>query len=266
MELSVRGLLFILLLSGTALLHADTASHYSRGLEAARAEDWPALQRHMEAALREQPEATLRARFPGMRGEPYVPQYYLGLAAYRQDDCRSARRIWSRPEVMSVIDRLPGLKSSVEAALTDCTQRLAQLRPATATDPEPEPAVAQTAAPSSTETRAPPPRVAQATATAGAPPRALRAALDSFLDGRYGDVLDLDPSTLPDARARAHGFLLRAAARHHLGQLGDALGSDERALREDARAARRELPTLKVDATVFSPRFRSRFEELTGRP
>jgi hypothetical protein len=260
MELSLRSLLPGLLLVVSGAAWADAASSYSRGLEAARVRDWPAVQQHMEAAMRAQPEPSQRARLPGLRGEPYVPQYYLGLAAYHQDDCRGARLQWNRSDVMAVIDRFPDLKGSVDSALAECTQRIAALAPARSVPvPDPEPTVMQ----------APPPKIAVAQPPpsrplAAAPPAALQNALQAYLEGRYTDVLGLDAARLPDARSRAHGHLLRAAARDALGHLGDTRAGDERALREDVRAARAELPALSLDSVLFSPRFRSRFEQLAG--
>ncbi|HRQ65422.1 MAG TPA: hypothetical protein PKZ76_11290 [Xanthomonadaceae bacterium] len=257
MELTLRGYLFLVLVLASAAALADVATSYSRGLEAARVQDWAAVTVHMEEAIRGQAEPALRARLPGLRGEPYVPQYYLGLAAFHQGDCRGARIQWSRPDVSAVLDRLPSLKGSVDQALTECTRRVAELSPTTT------PASAAT---ETVTTPAQPPK-AQPTPTSVASPRgsapaALRNALDAYLGGRYGDVLDFDPTALPDARARAHGHLLRAAARHALAQLGDPRGNDQGALRADVRAARREQPGISIDATLFSPRFRSRFAEL----
>jgi hypothetical protein len=255
-ELILRGSLFLLLAVASGAAVADAAASYSRGLEAARAQDWAAVTRHMEDALREQPEPTLRPRLPGLRGEPYVPQYYLGLAAFHQGDCRGARLQWSRPDVNAVLERLPSLKGSVDNALAECTRRVAELSPATT------PATATTPVTATTEPSATPPPPAKTTPTRGGAPAALRGALDAYLAGRYGDVLDLDPAALPDPRARGHGYLLRAAARHALAQLGDPRGNDQSALSADVRAARREQPGISVDATLFSPRFRSRFAEL----
>ena len=259
----MRAGMLVVLLMAPAMVAADAAGSYSRGLEAARVEDWPAVQRHMEAAIREVPEPAQRARLPGLRGEPYVPHYYLGLAAFNQGDCRGARLQWNRSDVMAVVDRLPTLKGSVDSALTECTRRIAQIAPARPGDsPTSVAATPTTTPPPPPKTQTQPARTQPARIEGGVP-QGLRTVLDAYLAGRYADVLRLDPATLPDARARAHGYLLRAAAREVLTRL-DADGGGERALRDDIRAARRELPGLKVDSTLFSPRFRSRFEELAG--
>jgi hypothetical protein len=263
----------LLCISGGAM--ADAATSYARGLEAARAGDWEAVERHMLEALRHQPDPSARARFSGLRGEPYVPHHYLGLAAFHRGDCRSARLQWAHADVAAIVERQAALKAEMTAALAECTRRFEALRPH---PPQAEPQVAsvpavEPAAPRPAPSKANTPRPQATASEAGAQPRAavragdgpdpaLRAALQAYLDGRYAEVLELDAGRLPDARSRAHGFLLRAAARYTLAELGDDGAGDEPALAAEVRAALREDATLKVDERYFSPRFGRRFAEL----
>lgn len=75
----------------------------------------------------------------------------------------------------------------------------------------------------------------------------------------------VEPMVLEDSRARAHGLLLRAAARFDLYHVG---GGEDPALleaaRRDLRACHRADPDLVPVPRAFSPRFRAFFDEVTG--
>ena len=115
--------------------------------------------------------------------------------------------------------------------------------PATTPAKPPEPATTKPVAPPSP--------------AAGPAPAALVQNVQSFLEGRYAAVAASDPNGFGDARAKSHGLLLRAAARHTLAELA---GGDARQLeqaRADVRAARAANAALTPDEVLFSPRFRA---------
>jgi hypothetical protein len=70
-------------------------------------------------------------------------------------------------------------------------------------------------------------------------------------------VIQLDPSSLSDGRARAQAHLLRAAARFTLAQLGEGDAAALDLARRDVRAARAANAALTPDEVLFSPRFRN---------
>ena len=97
-------------------------------------------------------------------------------------------------------------------------------------------------------------------APAAAPPDTLIAAFDKYLGGRYADVAAIDPGSYRDLRSRYHAYLLRAAARFTLAQVGGDQSLVEGA-RDDVRAARAANAKATPDATMFSPRFRAFFAQ-----
>ena len=63
---------------------------YARGQEAAADGKWSEVETAMQESLSGNPSPKVRVKLYGQRFAPYVPQYYLGLAAYRQNDCAGA--------------------------------------------------------------------------------------------------------------------------------------------------------------------------------
>ncbi len=269
------------LLAGAALVVAAAVhaqgnfrESYARGKEAAANSRWTEVEARMREAIAAEPTPQARVRIYGMRFEPYVPQYFLGLAAYRQGDCAEAQRQWTHAPTAAVLAGDPTLQGVVEQGLADCRKRQTQL----AQQPErpaPTPAVAQReaapparvpsgdgarTAPTPTPRTATPSTVASPAAASAAPP-ALVAALEAFIAGRLDTPAELDPAPFGDTRARFHALLLRSAARHALAQAGgeraDALLAGATA---DIRAARVLAPGQSPDPAVFSPRFRRLFE------
>lgn len=92
-------------------------------------------------------------------------------------------------------------------------------------------------------------------------PEDLRRYLDLFLQSDYQRVAAwANPDKLPESRDRAHGLLLRAAARYRLYVTGGE--SDSRMLAQvdaDLREAKRLDRNLKPNEQLYSPRLRQRF-------
>lgn len=294
----LRLLLAAALLAAAPLVaaQANFREAYARGKEAAANSRWPEVEARMREAIAAEPTPQARVRIYGMRFEPYVPHYFLGLAAYQQGNCAEAQRQWSHGPTAAILAGDATLKAVVEQGLADCRKRQPQLaqqaapaptqpattspaQPATrapATPPAAPPAVAQrddtaagrpasapateAARPTASAPRPVAPAPAPPAAASSAPP-ALVAALESFIAGRLDGPANLDLSTFGDARARFHGLLLRSAARHALSQAGgeraDALLASAQA---DIRAARALMPGQSPDAALFSPRYRRLFD------
>lgn len=146
-------------------------------------------------------------------------------------------------------------------------------RPAQTTPTRPAPSAAtpssSTASPSVAAnpppaTRPQPPpasRPAQAPAAASAP-TALREAVQAWLGGNYTELLRTQVGNGGDARSRAQLHLFRAAAAYVLAeQAGQAEGSGLDNARQEVRAARAAQSGLQPDEVLFSPRFRSFWQQ-----
>jgi hypothetical protein len=255
---------------------ADYKDSYSRGLEAAKDGDWATVRARMQEAIQDNPAAAPRVRLYGQRWEPYVPQYYLGLAAFKQGDCAAALAQWRSSANTSVIGSVPNLKAEQDRNTASCDTRLAQqtkpeppktdpkgnttpVAPDGGTSrppPKPEPTKPEPKPePVKPEPPKPPPKPAE-TPIAQRVPAPLLDAFRNYLGGRYAEVARINPDSYADARARAQAYLIRAAARQIQAELDDSpAGLD--AARADIRAVRAASPNLVPDPALFSPRFRS---------
>lgn len=268
----------IVALSVASPTAADYKDSYSRGLEAAKDGDWATVRARMQEAIADNPAAAPRIRLYGQRWEPYVPQYYLGLAAFKQGDCGTALAQWRSSSNASVIGSVPNLKAEQDRNLASCDTRLAQqTKPDT---PKTDPKSGQTTAPDGGETpkpppkqdppkqdppkqdpvrpdppKPPPPKPVETPITQRVPGPLLDA-FRNYLGGRYADVARINPDSYTDARARAQAYLIRAAARQILAELDNSPAGLDGA-RADIRAVRAANPNLVPDPALFSPRFRS---------
>ena len=75
-----------------ALVLADKRD-YAKGIEAAEDGDWTKVQQLMGGALAADPQPVDRALMYGTYRRPYIPQYYLALAAFNRNDCTAAMRL-----------------------------------------------------------------------------------------------------------------------------------------------------------------------------
>jgi tetratricopeptide (TPR) repeat protein len=276
----LRPLVFLALAICIApLAHADWMDEYDRGLKAVAEGQWAEAERRFANALRENAEPSASRRFKGTTRKPYVPQYYAGLAAYRQNACDRALQYWNHAGNLGVIATLGDLKGVQANGIADCQGRLAAnttTSPPAPTAKPPEvsspPGAAQTQAPA-LQTSAPavptpapatkpvaskPVEAAPVQKPVAAPraPAALLEAIRQYLQGRYVEAARLSPDELPDAQARAHGYLVRAAARHRLAELDGGDAAQLRLVQQDIRAARTAQATLVPDEILFPPRFR----------
>jgi hypothetical protein len=173
--------LWLLLLPLAAV--ADYKSDYREGVIAAERQDWAKVESLMRRAIAEQPapDPQARIRMYGQRFIPYVPYFYLGLAAFSRGDCATAVTLF---EDSRHAGALAGLREAERQAmmLRSCRAKLGTA--VAAAPPAAQPAAAppkpaQTAAPQQT----PPPRpaaVAPAKPAAATPAAAAPAPLASF--------------------------------------------------------------------------------------
>lgn len=253
---------------------ADYKDSYSRGVKAVKSGDWAEVRERMQDAIADNPTAQTRVRLYGQRWEPYVPQYYLGLAAFNQGDCTTALAQFRSSANAGVIGSLPDLKAEQDRAVAKCDPRVAQQdKPGTGTTtqqapdggkteppkppvkpdpPKPEPPKPE---PPKPDPPKPPPKPVE-TPLAQRVPAPLLEAFRNYLAGRYAEAARIDPNAYSDAKAKSQAYLIRAAARQLQAEIeGSAAGLE--AARADVRALRALNPSLVPDAALFSPRFRS---------
>jgi hypothetical protein len=264
-----RGLTATALLFAGVVAHADYKASYSRGLEAYKSGNYEDTRRLMKEALDEHPEAAERVRLYGQRWEPYLPQYYLGLAAFKLGDCTTALSQWNSAENQRVVAQLPDTRAELARDSDICKQKQVAQVPAkpptpVVDNPPSKPSTPATTTPTTSPSKPQPTTPTSKPEPPVAPPRSgvpepLQQAFDNYLAGKYAEVARINPDTFSDARARYHAYLVRAAARFTLSQIQ----ADEGVLdvaRGDVRAAR-ALDAKSPDATMFSTRFRSFYSE-----
>jgi len=278
------------------LAHADYKDNYALGLKAYNDGEFVKARDLMQQALAEHAEPATRIRLYGQRWEAYLPQYYLGMIAFKQGDCATALTQWNAPASRQVVAQLSEINSAQQRDAATCEQKTLVKNPDVpkqTTAPEPPPAkiaIAEVPAPKPivakpadiTPAPAPPPakRVEVATAkpppvvaapvipppaskpaaSSNMPPVLLEEAFENYLAGRYAKVVRINPEAITDTRARFHAYMVRAAARFTLAQISNDNGELDGA-RADARAAHALDGRGAPDAALFSPRFRTFFLE-----
>ncbi len=280
------------------LAHADYKDSYALGLKAYNDGDYAKARELMQQAFAEHAEPAARVRLYGQRWEAYVPQYYLGMVAFKQGDCATALAQWNAPSNRQVVAQVSEINSAQQRDAATCEQKVVAktddkpkpqpaapeappAKTAVAENPPGKPASPPPATPKPVETVpepvAPPPKrvdvavakpappvvsppVAKAPPPGNTPPAPLEEAFDNYLAGRYAKVVRLNAEAITDTRARFHAYLVRAAAHFTLAQISNDNAELDGA-RADARAARALDGRATPDAALFSPRFRTFFLE-----
>lgn len=247
-----------------ALAWADYKSAYRDGVAAAERGDWQRAEALMREALTSEATPSARMRLYGMVYAPYIPQFYLGQAAFNQNDCKAALQWLNAPQASAIVAGLQRESQARQMMIDRCNRRLA-IEAAPATTPAPttpaatRPPPAQPIVPRQTATEPARPAV-----TATIDPAQLRAigiqldAADSALAAAGRSLADPSLSaqrTQWNARRSTLDAELKAARRllNEARTRGDApaLGRGEpaaRALRQRAEALSAELATAAQQA------------------
>jgi hypothetical protein len=255
------GLAALALLAFAAAAHADYRDNYAHGLESYNGGDYTKARSLIQQALDEHAEPAIRIRLYGQRFEPYLPQHFLGMSAFRQGDCAAAVAQWSSAQNRQIVSQLPDISNEEQRDSAECEQKgLAKKEDKPAKPPATAPP--ETAPPKATvsDKSAPKPVPDKTQAAKTAPPEPLVQAFDSYLAGRYSDSVRINPDSYADTRAKFHAYLVRAAAKYTLARLA---GDDDmlKAARADALAARALDARTQPDATLFSPGFRAFYQD-----
>ena len=260
--------LLALALLVAAAAHAEYKDDYAHGLKAYRDGQYAEARKLMQEALADHEEPATKIRLYGQVYEAYLPQHYLGMAAFKLGDCNTAVAQWNSAANKRIVGGMPDISSEEERGLASCAPKVAKVedKPKVTPPPPVEPpkkTVAENNPPPKTvENKPPPPKQIEEKppVAKGGPPEPLVQAFDNYLAGRYNDVARINPDSYTDSRARFHAYLVRAASKYTLSRIA----ADEnllKAARADAAAAHALDARTQPDATLFSPGFRAFFQE-----
>ena len=116
------------LILASGLAHADFKSNYSDGIKAADKANWANARAKMQSALALEPNPQARVRIYGMRFDPYIPHYYLALAAFKLGDCAGAIGALNNPAHQSIMQQAKGVEDQLAQSkliLSQCSANLA---------------------------------------------------------------------------------------------------------------------------------------------
>jgi hypothetical protein len=143
-----RSFLFalVLALGWASGLRADFRESFKKGIEAVDRKEWSDVARWMRQAAAEQPQEGESVKIYGVRFEPYLPHFYLGLALFQSGDCEGALEQWQLSESQKAVQSTSRYKLLVQNRDT-CRQRIAAKKPNPPPTPSgPDPAAAAQAA------------------------------------------------------------------------------------------------------------------------
>lgn len=259
-SLLLSAALGVVLMMCAFCVYADYKQDYARGLEAAADADWNEVEKWMRKSLQESATPLKRTRLYGQRFAPYIPQYYLGLAAFQRNDCDETLHWFNDPEALKIIMDNDQFKSIAERSIKSCKARMA-----VTTVPQ------NTESGTSNDIRAmkiaPAPSFAEnhtldEIPLASKAPIALQQLALDFMTGRFSRAATSDISGLA-GKARFHALLLRSAARYAMYEMQpDTTLSQKAGAESDIRLAKALEPDTQPDPAHFSPRFRKFFSEV----
>jgi hypothetical protein len=265
-------------MTAAGIAHADYKDSYSHGLEAYKDGKYAEARQLMQQALDEHAEPAVKIRLYGQVFAPYLPQHYVGLAAFKLGDCTTALAQWGSAANRQIAAQLPEIGGEEQRNAATCgSKTVAKTEPAKPAEPvAPKTTVSENPPPKTVVVEntppkpvappvKPPPPVEKpplekpVVAARNTPPEPLVQAFDNYLAGRYAEVVRINPDSYSDTRSRFHAYLVRAASKYTLSRIS----SDEEMLKgaqADATAARALDARTAPDATLFSPDFRTFYQ------
>ena len=280
-----RCLTALALLAAATAAHADYKVDYSHGLEAYKDGKYSEARQLMQQALDEHAEPAAKIRYYGQVFGSYLPQHYVGMAAFKLGDCATALSQWNSPANRQIAAQLPEIGGEEQRNAASCgakTVAKTEIKPpepvvpktTVVENPPPKTVVVATTPPKVVAPPPKPPEPVVKTVTPpverppleklpvvvkSGPPEPLVQAFENYLAGRYAEVARINPDSYADTRARFHAYLVRAASRYTLARISADQGMLNSAS-ADAAAARALDSRTAPDATLFSPGFRTFFQ------
>jgi len=93
---------------------ADHRASYEKGMKAIDQTNWYEAFDALHEAVAEKPIEGERILIYGMRYQPYLPYFYLGLAYFRTGNCRAAVRSWAESDRQGPVRTAAEYKRLVE--------------------------------------------------------------------------------------------------------------------------------------------------------
>lgn len=264
-----RSLALVCALVVASPLLADYKTDYAKGMKAAADGNWAEVDAVMRDVIQESATPQARVRLYGQRFEAYVPQYYLGLAAYQQGDCAGALRWFGDASAASIITGNSEMKGIADQATRECRAKQVAVKPPPTVPVQPPPTQPPTQKPVATAPTKPAVQT-PVTPTQTTPPVAtvaplnpiLQSLVDDYLAGRFSKAATADANSTPAGAVRFHALLLRSASRYALFELQPVEAVSQKSAAEaDIRIAKGLQPGKSPDAAFFSPRYRKLFSE-----
>jgi hypothetical protein len=107
---------------------ADYKESFRKGIEAVDRGEWSEAARWMRQAAAEQGAEGEKVKLYGVRFEPYLPHYYLGLALFQAGDCEGALAAWQKSESQGAVQQTSRYKTLQQNGAA-CRLRLAAKAP-----------------------------------------------------------------------------------------------------------------------------------------
>jgi tetratricopeptide (TPR) repeat protein len=241
----MKKLAFALLIATS--LYAQAPPSFREGVLAFEKKEWKNAERLMREAIAGNPKETEgTVSIAGSWFETYVPHYFLARALARQGKCAEALKEFEESERQGVTPTIPDFARHLQTR-GGCKPQAKAAKP--------KEIVLETTVPFAED-------VAPAPAPVALDPNAatrlrLRAAMNSYLHGRYAEALRvLTQSRFDDRAAAAEAALFRAASRHALYRSGgEKDGAAMKQIAEDIALYRALRPEGKPDPRVFPPGF-----------
>jgi tetratricopeptide (TPR) repeat protein len=244
----------IALLLLTPLLRAQAPTSFRDGVLAFEKKEWKNAEKFMrEAIAGNAKESEGTVSIAGSWFETYVPHYFLARALARQGKCDEALKEFAESERQGVTPAIPDFAKHLQTR-GGCKPQ--------AKTAKPREIVFETTVPfgGDAPAAAPAPVVVPPTVVAPdytATRQQLRAAVNSYLHGRYDEAVRvLTKTKFDDRAAAAEAALLRAAARHALYRIGGETDTAARKqIAEDLMLYRSLRPNGRPDPRLFPPGF-----------
>lgn len=255
----MRRMLLLLLLATN--LHAQAPSSFAQGVLAFEQKRWKDAEALMRETIAANPkESSGTVSVSGSWFETYVPHYFLARALARQGKCDEATKEFAESERQGVTPAIPDFAKYLQTR-GGCKPQAKAAKPqevvfeTSVPFGEEEPAASAPIAQTPVASKPKPTPIPQVQIVDPRP--RLRAALNSYVHGRYEEALRaLVNAKFDDRAANAEVALIRAASRHALYRMGGERDAGLMAQVEaDLREYRALRPNGKPDPRVFPPAF-----------
>jgi hypothetical protein len=122
----LRVICFVFAVCAWPLSAAAQDDAFKRGMEARGDKKWADVIRHMQSAVKADPQESsrkVRSGFLGVNGQEYLPHFFLGEAYFNLQDCGAAVTELSISEQQSGIKSRPDLQGLMRKYLQTCASR-----------------------------------------------------------------------------------------------------------------------------------------------